>query len=336
VTQLERQGIRAINPPMAFPMETDPSRKNPWVVSHKPVAVAAGMGMMGLHRNVIHPKFGNFILLATVLVGAPVDHYNQPIDYNPCMSCKLCVAVCPVGAIAPDGHFDSTACYTHNYREFQANFGDWVETIADSKNGLDYRRKVTRSETVSMWQSLSFGTSYKSGYCLAVCPAGEDVIGLFNENRPAYVKEVVKPLQEKEEAVYVVPNTDAETYLKRHFPKKTVRHVRSSTTPMTIAGFIAGTKIGFQRHHSEGLNATFHFTFTGKESQTATIVIQNKTIDVQAGHQGTAQLHVTADSQTWLGFLAKERSLLWALLKRKIKISGSPKLLVAFGKCFPS
>lgn len=46
--------------------------------------------------------------------------------------------------------------------------------------------------------------------------------------------------------------------------------------------------------------------------------------------------HVTADSETWLGFLAKERSLLWALLRRRIRIKGSPKLLAAFGKCFPS
>ena len=47
-------------------------------------------------------------------------------------------------------------------------------------------------------------------------------------------------------------------------------------------------------------------------------------------------MHVTADSDTWLGFLAKERSLLWALLRRRIRIKGSPRLLIAFGKCFPS
>ena len=45
---------------------------------------------------------------------------------------------------------------------------------------------------------------------------------------------------------------------------------------------------------------------------------------------------MTADSETWLGFLAKERSLLWALLRRRIRIKGSLKLLVTFGKCFPS
>ena len=47
-------------------------------------------------------------------------------------------------------------------------------------------------------------------------------------------------------------------------------------------------------------------------------------------------MRVTADAKTWLGFLAKEKSLVWALLTRKIRMKGSPKLLVAFGQCFPS
>jgi epoxyqueuosine reductase QueG len=60
-----------------------------WVVSHKPVAVAAGMGHMGIHRNVIHPRFGNFILLGTILVGAEISEYSRQLDYNPCPECKL-------------------------------------------------------------------------------------------------------------------------------------------------------------------------------------------------------------------------------------------------------
>ena len=32
---------------------------------------------------------------------------------------------------------------------------------------------------------------------MAVCPAGEDVIGEFLENRKDFLKEVVKPLQDK-------------------------------------------------------------------------------------------------------------------------------------------
>jgi putative sterol carrier protein len=71
-----------------------------------------------------------------------------------------------------------------------------------------------------------------------------------------------------------------------------------------------------------------------EEACKATIVIENKIIQVLDGHVETPDLHVTADSQTWLGFLRKERSLLWALISRKIRIKGSPRLLKAFGKCF--
>ena len=90
---LERVGIRALNPPMAFPMEADRwMTERMWVVAHKPVAVAAGLGRMGIHRNVIHPRFGNFILLGTILVGAEVSEYSKELDFNPCLACKLCVA----------------------------------------------------------------------------------------------------------------------------------------------------------------------------------------------------------------------------------------------------
>ena len=336
VTALEREGVPAVNPPMGFPMEADRWPEKMWVVSHKPVAVAAGLGMMGIHRNVIHPRFGSFVLLGTVLVGAEATEYDRPIDYNPCLSCKLCVAACPVGAIGPDGHFDFASCYTHNYREFMGGFGDWAEHVADAESGLDLRRKVTRQETVSVWQSLAFGPNYKAAYCLSVCPAGEDVIGPFRADRKAFLNEVVKPLQEKEETVYVVPKSDAEAHVNRRFPLKTVKHVRGSLLPRTIAGFLSGMPHTFQRGRAGGLNATFHFTFTGKEPRTATVVIRDQTIRVSEGHEEAPDLRVTADSETWLGFLAKERSLLWALLRRKVRIKGSPRLLVAFGKCFPS
>jgi putative sterol carrier protein len=91
----------------------------------------------------------------------------------------------------------------------------------------------------------------------------------------------------------------------------------------------------FQRGQSEGLNAVFHFTFTGHEQRQATVVIQDQKLSVKEGHVGQPDLHVTADSQTWIGFLRKEKNVVWALLRRKIRLDGPLKLLVAFGKCFP-
>jgi alkyl sulfatase BDS1-like metallo-beta-lactamase superfamily hydrolase len=143
-------------------------------------------------------------------------------------------------------------------------------------------------------------------------------------------------LQEKEETVYVVAGSDAEDHVAHRFPHKKVKRVGNGLRPRSIQRFLAGLRLTFQAGKAAGLQAVYHFTFTGKESKEATVSIRNGTLEVQNGHQGEADLRVTADSETWLGFLAKERSLLWALLRRRIRIKGSPKLLVAFGKCFPS
>jgi Fe-S-cluster-containing hydrogenase component 2 len=332
---LEDRGIRAMNPAMGFPMEMDRFPGKVWVVSHKPVAVAAGLGMMGIHRNVIHPKFGNFILLGTILLDADVAEAGQPIDYNPCLECRLCVAACPVGAISNEGDFNFSACYTHNYREFMGGFTDWVEQVADSSSARDYRSRVSDAESASMWQSLSFGANYKAAYCLAVCPAGEDVIAPFLTDRKAHLKDVVRPLQEKQETIYVTRNSDAEDHVAKRFPHKRIKRVGNSLRPNSIQLFLNGLPLVFQPGKSAGLNATFHFTFTGHEQRQATVVIREQQISVQEGHVGQSDLRVIADSQTWIGFLRKERNVLWALLRRKIRLEGPLKLLVAFGKCFP-
>jgi Fe-S-cluster-containing hydrogenase component 2 len=208
-------------------MEVDNFPGRIWVVAHKPVAVAAGMGVMGIHRNVIHPKFGNFILLATILLDAPISRYSEPLDYSPCLECKLCVAACPVGAIGKDGSFDFVACSVHNYREFMGGFTDWAQTIADSADAADFRSRVSDSENASMWQSLSFKANYKAAYCLAVCPAGEDVIEPYLDDRKAFMDLVLKPLQDKRETLYVLPNSRALAHAERRYPHKTVKIVDS-------------------------------------------------------------------------------------------------------------
>jgi ferredoxin len=334
VALLERQGIAALNPAVGFPMEASRFPGKTWVVSHKPVAVAAGLGQIGIHRNVIHPVFGNFILLGTILIDAPIAEESTPIDFNPCLECKLCVAACPVGAIGADGSFDFAACFTHNYREFMGGFSDWVEQLVESKSAQDYRSRVSDGETASLWQSLATGPNYKAAYCMAVCPAGEDVIAPFLASRPGFLTEVVRPLQEKVEPVYVAPDTDAEQHVRKRFPHKHVRHVGSGIRVNSVTAFLDNLHIVFKRHRAKGLDLTYHFTFTGAEPTTATIVIRDGTLTVQRGHHGKADLHVTADSATWVRFLRQEANLLWALLRRQIRLRGSPLLLRTFGQCF--
>jgi ferredoxin len=353
--EFERRGIRALNATMGFPMETARWPRQMMVVSHKPIAVAAGLGRMGIHRNVIHPRFGSFVLLGTVVLDAAVEAPSKPIDFNPCLECRLCVAACPTGAIAPDGRFDFSACYTHNYREFMGGFGDWVEQVVESRDRFDYRRRVSDAETVSMWQSLGFGPNYKAAYCLSVCPAGAEVITPFLETRAEFLRDVVKPLQQKEETVYVVARSDAEAHVARRFPNKRIQRVRNGLRPESIETFLFGLQLGFQAGQAKGLAATYHFTFTdvpqrageaprdggaaprdGGAAIDATVEIRDGHLAVRRGHLGAPDFRLTADAATWLRFVRKEGGLVWPLLRRKIRFRGPPRLLLAFGRCFPS
>jgi putative sterol carrier protein len=189
-------------------------------------------------------------------------------------------------------------------------------------------------ETVSLWQSLSYGANYKSAYCMAACPAGEDVIGPFLDDRKRFLQDVVRPLQDKVETVYVTPRSDAEAHVARRFPHKQVRRVGNGLRPGTLRSFLNNLPNAFQPSRAKGLDATYHFTFTGAEACQASVVIRDQAVAVHDGHVGQAHLHITADSQTWLGFLAKEQHIVWALLRRKVRLKGSPRLLLVFGQCF--
>lgn len=337
VTALAAKGVRALNPAAGFPMEMDRWGGRQWVLSHKPIAVAAGLGQIGIHRNVIHPRFGSFVLLGTVVTDAVLAGTDSnPIDYNPCVECKLCVAACPTGAIHPDGAFDFAACYTHNYREFMGGFADWVETLADSPSASRYRARVSDSETVSLWQSLSYGPSYKAAYCIAVCPAGEDVMAPFLHDRGRFVQDVVRPFQEKKETVYVVEGSDAEAHVAHRFPKKSTTRVGNGLRAQSIAAFPFGARLTFLPGRARGLHVAVHFTFTGAEPGQVTIGIPDGTIETHEGHVGTADVRVTVDSATWLKILGGDAGVFSALVRGKLRVRGSLRLFRAFGRCFPS
>ncbi len=335
-TMIREMGVMSMAPSSGFPMDLEKWPGKMWPLSHKPMAVEAGLGRIGLNRLVIHPRFGNFIILGTMLLDREMTEYDRPLQYEPCLNCKLCAAVCPVGAISADGHFSFANCMTHNYRDRMGGFADWVEKIAASKNNIAYRKKVSDPETVSMWQSLAFGICNKSSYCMAVCPAGDEVIGPFIEDKKGYIETVVKPLQQNGEFVFVVPDSDAEAHVTKRYPHKQVKRVANGLRPKSVQNFLESLPLAFQRGCAADLNATYHFSFTGQEEIKATVEICDKKLDVQEGHQGKSNIHVTADSRTWVAFLAKEKNLFMAFISGKIKIKGTPALLKKFAECFPA
>jgi len=136
-------------------------------------------------------------------------------------------------------------------------FSDWIEQVADARDAMDYRRRISEPETASMWQSLSHGANYKSACCMAVCPAGEDVIGPYLQDKQRHLKEVVRPLQERAEPVYVVAGSDAEAVARRKFQNKTVKPVSNGLRPRSIAGLLNFMPYVFQPNQSRVLTPPF-------------------------------------------------------------------------------
>ncbi len=335
--KLTKTGIRAIDCCSSYPMnmENYPNLEM-WYIHHKPIAVAAGVGKLGVHHLVVHERFGSTITLSSILLDREVTEYGSPMAYDPCCKCMLCVAVCPVGAVNADGYINAIACYTHSYRDKYGGFVDWVENIVQSRSAREYRQKYSDAETVLMWQSLFSGVSYKCTNCMAVCPGGEDNIGAYAEDPKRYREELAKKLQDRKETVYVVKGSDAEDHVLRRFPHKPVKYVHSCTRPTSAAKFLENLHIAFQREQSKGLNAVYHVSFKGEETCQGTISIHDKKIDVASGLIGTPDLRITADTETWLKLLRGEKNILSALLTRKIRIQGPKELFKSFVRCFPA
>ena len=217
-------GIRGVVPTKSWPMDLNRWPGKIWDISHKILATEAGLGQMGMNRIVLHPKYGAFIQLNSILINAEMDEYSRPLTESPCIKCHLCAAVCPTGAISKDEPFDFAACSTHCYRDNMVGFQKWVETIISSKDLADYRSRFNDSETAFLWQSLMFRISYRCGYCVGVCPAGEEPKALYRQDKAAYLQQVVKPLQDRVEPVYVIAGSKAESAARRN-PQKQVKAV---------------------------------------------------------------------------------------------------------------
>lgn len=79
-------------------------------LSHKQVALEAGLGWMGKNNLLVTPVYGARIRLVTILTNLPL-HCDHPTG-DDCRTCTRCLKVCPAGAIKErQQDFDHRACF---------------------------------------------------------------------------------------------------------------------------------------------------------------------------------------------------------------------------------
>ncbi|PAB58340.1 SCP2 sterol-binding domain-containing protein [Anaeromicrobium sediminis] len=329
--ELIKKGMEVVAAVADFPMETDISRPNAWLISHKEVAVKAGIGKMGLNTLVIHEIYGPNIILNTILIDYEPDKYDKEIEENPCINCNLCKTVCPTGSISEDG-FNFTGCYTHNYRDMRNGFLDLTNRLESGNKKLD---KINSAEKSAIWQSVYSGPNYRCSYCVAVCPAAKGEVENFKKDRKAYYDTYVKPFKEKEENIYVLKGSDSDYYVDK-LEKKRKKYVSNGMEMRNVQYFRNALKLGFQKNHAKDVEVIYHFIFTGEENLQFTVDINRGKLKVTDGLAGKPNLVLNADSRKWVEFLSTGKGLMTGIITGKIKIKGSPKLLKEFSKYFPN
>ncbi len=72
-------------------------------------ACEAGLGWQGKHSIVINKKIGSFFFIGVLILNIPLD-YDKNDKTEHCGKCRLCIEMCPTGAINEDRTIDARKC----------------------------------------------------------------------------------------------------------------------------------------------------------------------------------------------------------------------------------
>lgn len=120
-------------------------------ISHKAVALMAGLGWQGKNLLLITPQYGPRVRLVTVLTSAPLD-IDGPVK-NRCGDCTACQDACPARAIKGIG----------------------TETHYKNRNEAMYFSRCVEKVTGEFAKIPEVGVPI-CGICIKVCPFGRKVV----------------------------------------------------------------------------------------------------------------------------------------------------------------
>jgi len=321
-----------------------------WPLSHRLVAQAAGLGVIGLSRNFLHKKFGAYCMIDTVVTNLEFDALDTPVQWNPCIECNLCVASCPTEAIRSDGDFDFFACYNHTYRDSIPGFLDLVRDLAESKPKR-FDKRWNDVEIASLWQSLAFKVEYRCFNCIATCPA--EIHSAFHAQkrvRRDYLSDVLKPLartRSVEEEQFVIDTPSARR--KYDIPPGQWRTQNDPAGPASkvvrlvdlprirsqdVDAMMRKMPQYFRDREADGLDFVTQFSFSGRGGGDWVMEIRGNRCKVAPGRTPSADLTVQCDGAVFLAIHQGEVNVPLAMLTGQLRLGGRRRLFFSFPRIF--
>jgi epoxyqueuosine reductase QueG len=169
---LEREyGARVMTVPVSYPMEMSRDTKGTvGQVSLRHSAVAAGLGTLGRHNLVVHPRLGSRVIFSAVLTDLDLPS-DRPLEKNLCTDCGLCVERCPGKALDAAGKTDVMKCIRNSQPYgLSGAIGFWSRH-ADATP--EDRKQMFRDDFFwKMYQAGHIGPQYFCFHCISSCPVG--------------------------------------------------------------------------------------------------------------------------------------------------------------------
>ncbi len=102
-------------------------------VMERELSLRAGLGWIGKHTLLIHPRLGSYMLLGGVMTTLKISDAAAKVEPDHCGTCTRCIDACPTQAITPYS-VDARRCISYLTIErrgeieesLQSQMGEWI------------------------------------------------------------------------------------------------------------------------------------------------------------------------------------------------------------------
>lgn len=111
---IQKEGFLALSIPASQIVDWQNQKAH---LSHRHLGVLAGLGWIGRNNLLVSPRLGSQVRLVSILTDIPLKT-DKPLKKD-CRDCRLCIEICPCGAIKENPlDFDHIRCF-EKLKEFQ-------------------------------------------------------------------------------------------------------------------------------------------------------------------------------------------------------------------------